>query len=218
VKKVVVNAKTVEEAVNMALTQLGTTKEKVKVTVLEQPTKGLFGLIGGKHAQVEVEMLSVEDENESIVDHDPIEKAKLFLENVLKTMNLDVTIDQTEVDDYVSFNLVGPSLGMIIGRRGQTLDSLQYLVNIVANRKNKDHLRIVLDAENYRKRRQQTLEGLANRLANRVIKTQKEVVLEPMNPLERKIIHSQLQNHPKVSTVSKGDEPNRKVVIALKKD
>jgi spoIIIJ-associated protein len=212
VKKVVVTGKTVEQAVSLALQQLRTTEDKVKVTVLEQPTKGLFGLIGGKDAQVEVEIL----EAQSFAD--PIGNAKLFLQNILKTMNLDVVVEQDEVDGYVMFNMIGPNLGMIIGRRGQTLDALQYLVNIAANRNNKDHMRITLDAENYRKRRQETLEGLANRLANRVIKTRKEVVLEPMNPLERKIIHTQLQNHPKVSTLSKGDEPNRKVVIFLNED
>jgi spoIIIJ-associated protein len=205
VKKVVVSGKTVEEAIQSALNQLGTTADKVKVTVLEQPSKGLFGILGGKDAQVEVECLP-----------DPLGEAKRFLQEVLKTMKLDVSIDQVEEEDHVLLNIVGPNLGMIIGRRGQTLDSLQYLVNIVANRKNKDHLRVVLDAENYRARRQETLEDLADRLASRVIRTQKEVVLEPMTPLERKIIHSRLQNHPKVSTHSQGEEPNRKVVIDLK--
>jgi spoIIIJ-associated protein len=206
VKKVVVNAKTVEEAVESALKQLRTTHDKVKVTVLEQPSKGLFGLIGGKDAQVQVELLP-----------DPMENAKSFLDQVLKTMELDVRIEQLEQDGQTVFNMVGPGLGMIIGRRGQTLDSLQYLVNTVANRSQKEHNRIVLDAENYRLRRKETLEALAERLASRVIKTQKEVVLEPMTPLERKIIHSHLQNHAKVSTNSKGDEPNRKVVISIKK-
>lgn len=105
---------------------------------------------------------------------------------------------------------------MLIGRRGGTLDALQYLVNIVANRYSDSHLRIVLDAEDFRERRRKTLEELSDRLAGRVIRTRKEVVLEPMTPHERKVIHSQLQNHPKVRTFSKGDEPNRRVVIALK--
>jgi spoIIIJ-associated protein len=107
-------------------------------------------------------------------------------------------------------------LGMLIGRRGQTLDALQYLVNIVANRYASSHLRIVLDAEDFRERRRKTLEDLSDRLAGRVIRTRKEVVLEPMAPHERKVIHSQLQHHPKVKTFSRGDEPNRRVVITLR--
>lgn len=205
-KKVVASGKTVEEAVQSALVQLGTSPEKVNITVLDQPSKGLFGIIGGKEARVEVELLP-----------DPAMDAKLFLERVLQTMNLDATVEQSEAGGQVSLKVVGSNLGMIIGRRGQTLDSLQYLVNVVANRNHRNHSRIIVDAENYRLRRQESLENLADRLANRVIRTNKEVVLEPMNPLERKIIHSRLQNNPQVSTYSKGDEPNRKVVITLKK-
>lgn len=116
----------------------------------------------------------------------------------------------------MELHLYGADLGILIGRRGQTLDALQYLMNIVANRYSSTHMRIVLDAENFRERRKKTLEELADRLAERVIRTKKEVILEPMSPHERKVIHAQLQDHAKVRTFSRGEEPNRRVVIVFR--
>lgn len=204
-KKIIVTGKTIEEAVKSGVAQWKTTEDRVKVQVLEQPSRGLFGLIGTKEAKVELEWIP-----------DPLEEASQFLQEVLVSMELQVRIDRSEEKEGIIFNLVGKELGILIGRRGQTLDSLQYLVNIVANRYSDTHLRIILDAEHFRERRRKTLEELSQRLANRVIRSRKEVVLEPMSSQERKIIHSQLQNHPKVKTYSKGEEPNRKVVIALR--
>ncbi|ALS24578.1 MULTISPECIES: RNA-binding cell elongation regulator Jag/EloR [Paenibacillus] len=204
-KKIVVTGKTIDEAVNNGLQQLGTTENRVHVNVLEQPAKGLFGLFGAKEAKVELTLLP-----------DAIEEAVLFLEDVFRSMKLDVRIEQKQDKEVTELHLHGSELGMLIGRRGQTLDALQYLVNIVANRYSDRHLRIVLDAEQFRERRKKTLQELADRLADRVIRTRKEVVLEPMSPQERKIIHSQLQHHPKVRTFSRGDEPNRRVVIVLR--
>ncbi|GBG06596.1 protein jag [Paenibacillus sp. MY03] len=205
-KKIVASGKTIDDAVRNGLTQWQVTEDRVKVVVLEQPSKGLFGLIGVKEAKVELELIP-----------DPLEEAEQFLVEVARTMGLSVQIDrkQTKEGFYLSVS-GGGDLGMLIGRRGGTLDALQYLVNIVANRYSDSHLRIVLDAEDFRERRRKTLEELSDRLAGRVIRTRKEVVLEPMTPHERKVIHSQLQNHPKVRTFSKGDEPNRRVVIALR--
>lgn len=203
--KITVSGKTVEEAIEAGLRQLDLPEERVKVNILEQAAKGLFGLIGSKDARVELEVLP-----------DAIEESIRFLEEVFVSMNQKVKIERIDEDEHVRFNFHGEDMGILIGRRGQTLDSLQYLVNIVANRYADKHLRIILDAENFRERRRQTLEQLAQRLADRVIRSRREVVLEPMSPLERKVIHSHLQNHPKVKTYSKGDEPNRKVVIALK--
>jgi spoIIIJ-associated protein len=132
-------------------------------------------------------------------------------------MGLQVDIGRRQTREGTLLAVSGSGdLGMLIGRRGQTLDALQYLVNIVANRYASSHLRIVLDAEDFRERRRKTLEDLSDRLAGRVIRTRKEVVLEPMAPHERKVIHSQLQHHPKVKTFSRGDEPNRRVVITLR--
>lgn len=204
-KKIVVSGKTVEDALKNGLAQWNTTEDRVKLTVLEQPSKGLFGLIGSKDAKVELEYIP-----------DAVEETILFLQNVCRTMDIDVSVEKQEDKDGVVLNLTGKELGMLIGRRGQTIDSLQYLVNIVANRYSDSYLRIVLDAENFRNRRRKTLEELSDRLASRVIRTRKEVVLEPMSPQERKIIHAQLQDHPKVKTYSKGEDPNRRVVITMR--
>ncbi|GKU77133.1 RNA-binding cell elongation regulator Jag/EloR [Paenibacillus sp. L3-i20] len=205
-KKIVASGKTIDDAVRNGLTQWQVTEDRVKIVVLEQPSRGLFGLIGVKEAKVELELIP-----------DPLLEAEQFLREVARTMGLQVSIDRKQTRDGIQLSVSGGGdLGMLIGRRGGTLDALQYLVNIVANRYSDSHLRIVLDAEDFRERRRKTLEELSDRLAGRVIRTRKEVVLEPMTPHERKVIHSQLQNHPKVRTFSKGDEPNRRVVIALK--
>lgn len=204
-KKIVVTGKTIEDAVQNGLQQWNVTEERVKRVVLERPSKGLFGLFGVKEAKVELELIP-----------DPMEEVHAFLQDVFRTMNLQVRIDQKKTRDGIELHLHGSELGMLIGRRGQTLDAPQYLVNIVANRYSDHHMRILLDAEQFRERRKKTLAELADRLADRVIRTKKEVVLEPMSPQERKVIHSQLQNHAKVRTFSRGDEPNRRVVIVLR--
>jgi len=204
-KKIVVTGKTVEDALQSGLARLNVPKHRVKVHVLEQPSKGLFGLIGAKDAKIELELIP-----------DPVEEAARFLKEVIEAMNVKAEIRQEQNEDGILFHLHGTGLGVLIGRRGQTLDSLQYLVNIVANRHSNTFVRIMLDAENFRSRRKQALENLCDRLAKRVIRTGKEVVLEPMSPQERKVIHTHLQNHPAVKTYSKGEEPNRRVVITLK--
>jgi spoIIIJ-associated protein len=204
-KKIVVSGRTVEDAVKRGLTELNTTEDRVKVSILQHGSRGLFGLFGTKEAQVELE-----------ITPDALEQTILFLQEVFIAMKLEVQVEKLVNEEGTTLNLIGTDLGILIGRRGQTLDSLQYLVNIVANRYSKTHLRIVLDAESFRERRKKTLEELATRLAGRVIRFKKEVVLEPMSPQERKIIHFQLQDHALVKTFSKGEEPNRRVVIALK--
>jgi spoIIIJ-associated protein len=204
-KKIVVTGKTVEDAVKAGLLQWEVSEDRVKIKVLEQPSKGFLGLFGNKEAKVELEWIP-----------DALEEAIHFLQDIFRTMNLTITTDLQKDKEGATLNMTGSELGILIGKRGQTLDALQYLVNIVANRFSSSHLRIILDAENFRERRKKTLEELASRLASRVIKTKKEVILEPMNALERKIIHTELQDHPVVKTYSKGEEPNRRVVIALK--
>jgi len=204
-KKLVASGRTVEEAVDNGLAQLGVGRDRVRVTVLEQPSKGLFGLIGAKDARVELELIP-----------DAAEEAERFLREVAEAMRISVGITRTESDGVIYFNVTGADLGIVIGRRGQTLDALQYLVNLVASRRCGRHLPIVLDAEQFRERRRQTLESLSDRMASRVVRTRREVVLEPMPSQERKIIHLRLQNHPQVRTYSQGEEPNRCVVIAPK--
>jgi len=222
--KIEASGKTIDEAVQNGLAQLNLSEDQVTITVLEQPSKGLFGLIGAKEAKVEIEYVVEEydepDSDEAISPDSPAtdvpQTAIAFLQDVFRSMDTVVHIDPVVGKDNVVLNLSGDEIGMLIGRRGQTLDALQYLVNIVQNRDTRSHAKIVLDAENFRDRRRQTLEELSDRLARKVVKTGKEVVLEPMPPQERKIIHSALQHHRYVKTYSKGEEPNRRIVIALK--
>jgi spoIIIJ-associated protein len=205
VKKVVATAKTIDDAVQKALLELGVPRDKVIVRVLEEPSKGLFGLIGARDAKVEVEY-----------NVDPVGQGLVFLQDVLRNMKVDARVETRHTEDGILFDIQGTNLGMIIGRRGQTLDSLQYLVNVVANRHVDKHVRIILDAENYRARRKETLEQLADRTARKVLQTKRMVRLEPMSAAERKVIHAFLQKRADVVTYSEGEEPHRYIVIAPK--
>lgn len=230
------SAKTIDEAVELALKELNTTKELVTIEVLEQPSKGIFG-IGARKATVKVKLKETVSKTEEFkpkairetrparvsepglpATEEDKSAAQKFLREVLDAMDIKAEIRMKCVDDSLHLNLSGPKMGIIIGRRGQTLDSLQYLVSLVVN-KNKGregYVRVILDTEDYRRKREETLVRLSKRLADGVVKTGKKVELEPMNPYERRIIHSSLQNNDKVTTFSEGDEPYRKVVIALK--
>ena len=199
--------KTVEEAIEAALAELGLERDQVDYRVLEAPSKPLFGLLGGREAKVEVTIKKVE----------PIERAKLFIEKVTKAMSLLVTISVISNDDAVTLNLKGDDLGILIGKHGQTLDALQYLTNLVANRDGRERIRFMIDVEDYRKRRADTLQQLALRLADRVKRSGDRVVLEPMTPHERKIIHMSLQEDLRIETYSEGEEPFRRVVIVSKR-
>jgi spoIIIJ-associated protein len=198
-------ARTVQEAVMMALDELKADENSVDVEVIDEGNKGIFGLIGNKQAKVRVTLKESRGE-----------KAKKFLFDVFGKMKIDADIDMVEDDSSISLNIKGNDMGVLIGRRGETLDSLQYLSSLVANKESEDYKRVVVDIENYRMKREETLVNLANRLAEKVVKYKKNVTLEPMNPYERRVIHSTLQNNKYVETYSIGDEPNRKVVITLK--
>lgn len=204
-RKVTASAKTVDEAIEKALKELNVTRDDVEVRVIEAPQKGLFGLFKGKPATIEV-----------VVKIDAVGEAKQFLQELIDKMGVTVTIEQREVEGRMIFDLKGEEIGYIIGKRGQTLDSLQFLTNLVANRYSDSYLRIQLDAENYRERRKKSLEQLANRLADKAIATKRAIKLEPMTGLERKIIHSALQDNEQVTTYSEGTEPRRRIVIAPK--
>ena len=146
----------------------------------------------------------------------PEAKAEEFLRNVTKLMGVDVTIDSKRDDEgNVRVDMHGDTLGILIGRRGETLDALQYLTSLYVNRGQEGYTRVTLDTENYRAKREEALTRLANRMANRAVKTGRKVVLEPMNPYERRILHSALQNDPEVTTHSEGEEPYRRVIITL---
>lgn len=159
---------------------------------------------------------SVDAEADFKAQSSSYEEAVQFVKDVGDSIGMELEVDVKRTRDGYVMSISGNDLGLLIGRRGQTLDALQYLVNIVANRYSDKYIRIMLDAENFRDRRRKTLEELADRLANRVIRSGKEVVLEPMSSQERKVIHARLQNHNRVKTVSKGEEPNRRVVITLR--
>lgn len=199
--------KTVDDALQAGLAELGLPLERVEYEVVEEASKGLFGLIGGKPARVRliVKKLYVADQ------------ARDFLESVLKAMGVDVSVEMTKQDESILFNLRGENLGMLIGKHGQTLDALQYLTNLAAHRDSEDKVRVLLDVEDYRKRRADTLTSLAKRIAIQVKRRGERVALEPMTPNERKVIHMALQDDPRISTYSEGDEPYRKVVISLKR-
>jgi spoIIIJ-associated protein len=198
--------KTIDEAIELALAELNVTRDRIDYEVVEVPSKGLFGFIGSKLARVKVTVHAI----------DPVEEARGFLAKVFEAMNITVLMEKMTHDDHVVINLRGDDLGVLIGKHGQTLDALQYLTNLAANRDADERSRIVLDVEDYRKRRAETLSRLAMRLADKVKRRGEKVVLEPMSPQERKIIHMALQNDYRVVTYSEGDEPYRKVVIALK--
>ncbi|GAW93651.1 RNA-binding cell elongation regulator Jag/EloR [Calderihabitans maritimus] len=204
-KSIEVSGKTVEEAVNMALEELQAEREEVEVEILEHPSKGLFGLIGSKLAKVRVTL-----------KEDPIRIAQEFLLGLIRRMGVHADISIAQKDEYTYLTLTGSDLGILIGRRGETLNALQYLVNLVVNRKVEKRIKIILDVEGYRSRREQTLIRLARRLSEKVKRTGNRIVLEPMNPHERRVIHTALQNDNSVYTYSEGEEPYRKVVISLK--
>jgi len=195
--------RTVEEAVESALRELDLGRDQVEVEVVEEPQKGLFGLLGAREAKVRVRPAQ--------------RKARFaaeFLEQLTKAMGLQVDISWSESDGYVRVSLQGENLGLLIGRRGQTLDALQFLVNVAAARVSAERKKVLLDVAGYRERREDTLRRLALRLGEKVKRTGRKVVLEPMNAHERKIIHLTLQGVDGVTTRSEGRDPYRKVVIS----
>lgn len=195
-------AKNAEEAKNAALAELGIKEEDAIVTVIEEGSKGFLG-IGSKDARVSVE---AKDPNAAV--------AGGFLSDIFGAMGMEVGISSATEDNTVNIELSGERMGLVIGKRGDTLDALQYLTSLVINQQSDERVRVVLDTENYREKRHSALIALSKRLADKVARTGKKHTLEPMNPYERRIIHSTLQGNDKVTTFSIGDEPYRKVVIA----
>lgn len=208
-KSVVKTAKTVEEAVSLALSDLNAIKEDVIIEVLEEPSKGLFGIIGSKEAKVKV-----------ILANDPVNLAENFLYTLLEKMNIKASlmIERKENDLLVEIiNISNSDMGILIGKRGNTLDSLQYILSLVINKNRENYLRVLVDIQGYRAKREETLIRLANKMADKAKTYRRTIKLEPMNPYERRIIHSALQNDSKVRTFSEGEEPYRRVVIESKR-
>ena len=258
----------IDEAVGLALIDLKLTRDDVDVIVLEEPSKGFFG-IGSKLAKVRVVPKKVEEEiipePEPVVEETVVEEIKEevseetkketrksdkkkrdkkrkekrkpiipkepeenlvsvedhaaidFLTEITEKMGLELSISAKAGDESLYVDINGKDSGTVIGKRGQTLDAIQYLTSLVVNKDEEKYTRVVVDAENYREKRERTLEQLANRLADKVVRTKKPVRLEPMNPYERKVIHATLQSNPNVTTKSEGEEPYRRVIIELSK-
>jgi spoIIIJ-associated protein len=207
-KSIDVIGKTVDEALNKALEQLDVTKDKVEVDIIDEGYKGLFNFIGGKPAKIKVTLKA-----------DYTDDIKNFLNKVLKCMNVNAEIAINAEMDSIYIEISGEKMGSVIGYRGETLDSLQYLVSLVVN---KDHeqpyRRVVLDAENYRKKREETLKRVAEKTAYKVKKSRRAFKLEPMNPYERRIIHSALQNYADIKTFSEGEDPFRRIVVDIREN
>lgn len=202
-KQVTATGQTVEEAVKSALAQLKTTKDRADVAIIDEGKKGIFGIFGSRPAVVKVTVII-----------DPVEEAKKFLNQVSEQMGAEVNIEVKRDGKQVLFVLKGEKIALLIGKRGQTLNSLQYLTQLVINRFSNQYLTVILDAEDYRNRRNETLIQLAHRLAQKAVKTGKDVALEPMPSYERKVIHTALSNNKRVKTSSDGSDPHRFIVIS----
>ena len=202
--------KTVEEAVTAASVELGIVSSELEYEVVDKGSAGFLG-IGAKPAVIKARKM---EQAANIVD-----KTNDYLNQLFKAMDIEteVTIDYSEENNSMNINLEGPEMGILIGKRGQTLDALQYLISLFVNKESENYIRVKLDTENYRARRKDTLENLAKNIAFKVKRSRRSVTLEPMNPYERRIIHSALQNDKYVATRSEGEEPYRKVVVYLKK-
>jgi len=216
--------KNYDEALQDALSKVGLKKEQVTVELIEEPKKRIFSIL--EHKQVKVKVIEVEQntnnkkeekkqftkEEVEIVD----KRVHDYLAEVFKAMNLNLKIESNYNDGVINFDIFGEDAGIIIGYRGDTLDALQLLATNAGNKGRSDYVRIILDVENYRKKRIKSLEELANKKAAFVIAKGRSITLEPMAPYERRVIHTALQNNPKVKTSSSGEEPYRKVTISLK--
>jgi spoIIIJ-associated protein len=200
------SAKTKEEAIELALNELGITMEEAEIEVVEEGAKGFLG-IGGKPSTVKV---SFKDSCKK--------RAERFLSGLFDILGEEVAINAKEDKDALALELSGPDMGVVIGKRGETLDALQHLTSLVVNRGDLSFVKVSIDTENYREKREKALASLALKLANKVVKTGRNTSLEPMNAYERRIIHATLQDHDKVTTYSVGQGTKRKVVISLKKD
>ena len=205
-----ISAKTVNDAITEACKRLSVPSESLEYEVIGEGSNGFLG-IGSKPAVIRAK--------EKVIEITTEDKAKQFLKEVFAAMKLTVvvTTKYDEVEKNLDIDLAGDDMGVLIGKRGQTLDSLQYLVSLVVNKGSEDYIRVKVDTENYRQRRKETLENLAKNIAFKVKRTKRMVSLEPMNPYERRIIHSALQNDKYVTTHSEGEEPFRRVIVTLKR-
>ncbi|AQS57756.1 RNA-binding cell elongation regulator Jag/EloR [Desulforamulus ferrireducens] len=198
--------KTIDEAIELGLQEFGVLRDEVTIEVLEEPSKGLFGLIGSRPARVR---LTLKD--------NPVRRVDRLLKSIFEAMEIPVSFTIEEKDSVLLVTMEGEDLGVLIGRRGETLDSLQYLINLSINKNQEQRRKVILDVEGYRQRREDTLQKLAQRLADKAKQRGRSVVLEPMNSQERRIIHTALQGRDDIYTFREGEEPFRKIIISPKK-
>jgi spoIIIJ-associated protein len=207
-KTLEMTGKNISEALQNALRELKLTEDKIEYEVIDEGSKGFLNLIGTKPAKILVK-----------VKRDYKEEVRMFLRSILDNMGIQAEIRIRETEDILYINLNGPKMGLIIGYRGETLDSLQYLASLVVNKSHDiSYKKVVLDTENYRKKREETLIRVAEKTAYKVRKTGRSYKLEPMNPYERRVIHSALQDNEYVYTFSEGDEPHRRIVVDIKRE
>lgn len=207
-KSVVKVSKTVEEALAEALKELEVEEDRVEVEIIEEASRGLFGLIGAKEAKIRV-----------TVKFDPLVMANEFLSEILSSMGVSANLDSRLEGDILHINVVdieSSDLGIIIGKRGNTLDAIQYLTSLCINRYGEKYIKVSLDSQGYRNKREESLIKLAKKMADKASYSRKPVKLEPMNPFERRIIHSALQDYGGITTFSEGNDPYRRVVIVRK--
>lgn len=205
-----IRSKSKEDAINKAIAQLNVTLEELEIEVLEQPTKGFLGFIGAKEGIYKFTVIETQLTE--------LEIAKNFVENILRNANIDSKINVNQDNNLIKVNIEGKDAASLIGRRGETLDSIQFLTGLALNKINKDsHMRVLVDIENYRSKREESLVRYANKVAREVAKTRKTKRLDYMNPYERRIVHSALQNDKYVNTYSEGTDPYRRLVIEYKR-
>lgn len=204
-RSVVKVSKTIEDAIEEAVRELGVDREDVYTEIVEEPSKGLFGLIGAKDAKVKVTVVS-----------DPVEIAENFIDMLMNSMGISArsSVKRKNATLYVDIDDISSTdMGILIGRRGNTLDAVQYLLSLIINKDRENYIKVLVDTKGYRKKREETLIRLAHKMADKAKYSKRPVRLEPMNPYERRIIHSALQNVEGVTTHSEGEEPYRRVVI-----
>jgi spoIIIJ-associated protein len=207
-KSIETTGKTVDEAITAAIEELGVTREQATIEILEEAGKrGLFGLLGAKLARVKV-----------FYEDDPGVLAGQFIQGVCQAMDVEAQCDIVEQEGHICANISGSELGILIGRRGDTLEALQFLTNLAVSKRLNEKVRVLVDVEGYRQRREETLLRLAKRLSEKVKRTGNRIVLEPMNSHERRIMHTALQDESSITTFSEGEEPNRRIVISLKRN
>ncbi|HHW40182.1 MAG TPA: KH domain-containing protein [Syntrophomonadaceae bacterium] len=205
-KQIEIEAGSIEEAVKEALIKLGARREEVDIEVIEEGSRGFLGIIGNRLARVRVK-----------IKETPRDVIETTVQEIIYAMGIDVAFNISQSGLYWNVNFEGPDVRLLIGRRGETINALQFIVNMIVNKRLNEKVHLIMDAEGYRRRREETLRRLARRLSERVKRTKRDVVLEPMTPQERRIIHMELKENPWVYTVSEGEEPYRKVVISLKR-